>query len=521
MNLLSLTLTALPLFAQNGSLQGIVVNSVTGAPVKQANVQAAGPEGKTVLTDREGRFSFPNLKPGNYFLSPQHSLFPQPLSGVLKRPESFVVNAGETRKDVTVRLIPPGALSGRLVDMDGDPLRNCQVNVLTPSFQRGQRMLMQMNGTSTNDKGEYRIFQLAAGQYFVSARCLRPVAQPSPFRAAADRPEGTLAYATQYYPGAPDLSGAGPVPVSPGAEAEGIDFRLGMIPVFPISGRVTVPPDAPTLQVQVSLWHQHKDMQTLGPASGISVPPNAGGRWKLPVIPPGAYELRASGQSPTRQYSAKQAVIIRDAPVRDLVLELAPVPEVTGTVRIDGDVGPVPNIHINLVPHTAGPMTNGGYAQVKDGTFRMPNVMPGDYELMAQGSPPIYVKSAVLGGQAISPYRFTIYPSGGSLDLVVSSKMARVDGAVEGEGAMIILIPAGEAKSASALQRLGVTDASGRFSLTSVVPGEYKLAALSGVETNAFQNPAVLELVERSGESIRVGEGETVSKPLRSLSLPR
>ena len=67
--------------------------------------------------------------------------------------------------------LPRGSLiTGRVVDEFGDPATDVQVSALRYQFVQGTRQLTAAGRVvTTNDIGEYRLFGLSPGQYFVSA----------------------------------------------------------------------------------------------------------------------------------------------------------------------------------------------------------------------------------------------------------------------------------------------------------------------------------------------------------------
>ena len=516
---------AAPLLAQTppakALMQVTVVNSVTGTPIRNAQVQALGPGQKTGSTDNEGHCTFADLDPGVYSFHAMHPSYPQPMNGVPIRMETVKVAAGDTRNEITLRLQPPGSIAGRVVDMDGDPLRSCQVMLYAPSMQRGRKTVMQMNSVNTNDKGEYRLFHLSPSEYYVSARCQRPVLQPFTLRSTGERPEISLAYAQQYYPGASDLTGAGPVPVAPGSEVDRIDFRLPVQSVYSLAGTVKIPDEAAGLPVEISLWPEDARLRMAGPVSNASVAPNSGGHWKMLGVAPGSYELQANMRTSARQYFGKTTVSIRDKAPQPVAVELQPLAEVTGLIRVEGDNAQLANSVVVLTPLTAGFMTGGGFGQIRDGRFTMPNVTPGSYELSIQSQSATFIKSVTAGGQPLSPYQVQIYSGPTLLDVTLSTKTAKIGGTVEGDASMVVLLPAGELSSAMSLQRVTLANSSGRFDFTGITPGEYRIAAIAGAQVNVLENPVARELIEKSGETLRVSEGESATKQLRSLTIPK
>ena len=55
--------------------------------------------------------------------------------------------------------------------------------------------------------------------------------------------------------------------------------------------------------------------------------------------------------------------------------------------------------------------------------------------------------------------------------------------------------------------KITTTDASGRFQLDGVAPGDYKLFAWEDVEDGAWLDSAFMKLDEDKGTPMRVGEG--------------
>src|SRR4029079_18654873 len=87
-----------------------------------------------------------------------------------------------------------GVITGRVLDEFGDPVSDVQVAALRPQTVGGSRRLVNMGrpGT-TNDIGEFRLFGLPPGDYFVSATFRN---QFGPFAESDDR----SGYAPTYYP---------------------------------------------------------------------------------------------------------------------------------------------------------------------------------------------------------------------------------------------------------------------------------------------------------------------------------
>ena len=71
---------------------------------------------------------------------------------------------------IDLRLTRAGVVTGKVVDEFGDPVTDVFVTAMRYQYVQGSRRLMQTGrGAQTNDIGEYRIYGLSPGQYYVSA----------------------------------------------------------------------------------------------------------------------------------------------------------------------------------------------------------------------------------------------------------------------------------------------------------------------------------------------------------------
>jgi len=168
------------------SLEGIVVNAVTGEPLKKVHltlrplgVQNGVPYGTT--TDSAGHFLINDVDPGRYnFSASRNGFVGQPYSpqGSTNRNAPLTLSNGQQLKEIVFKLTPQGVISGRILDEDGDPLSGVAVQCMVYSYQGGKRQLMNRNGGSTNDLGEFRLF---GGEYKVYAwEDIEPGAQQDP-----------------------------------------------------------------------------------------------------------------------------------------------------------------------------------------------------------------------------------------------------------------------------------------------------------------------------------------------------
>jgi protocatechuate 3,4-dioxygenase beta subunit len=83
------------------------------------------------------------------------------------------VQASQTTSVVKLKLLRTGAVSGRILDADGDPISGVNVVVSLTGATKNARPGSWY--ATTNDRGEYRVFNIAPAGYRVSATS-QPVA---------------------------------------------------------------------------------------------------------------------------------------------------------------------------------------------------------------------------------------------------------------------------------------------------------------------------------------------------------
>src|SRR5262249_52986431 len=82
----------------------------------------------------------------------------------------FKLAAGQRMSGTVLAMTPTGSISGRVYDADGEPLAKAQVQVMRPIYKDGQRALTIVEIVASDDRGEYRLFWLPPGRYYVAAK---------------------------------------------------------------------------------------------------------------------------------------------------------------------------------------------------------------------------------------------------------------------------------------------------------------------------------------------------------------
>lgn len=295
-----------------GSINGHVLEDGSNKPVVAARVMLlpqpgrpmTGPPPQTT-TDADGAFAFASLAPGDYRLDVQKTGFVpsnylQPGTRAAM-PRPFHVEAGQPTA-VDVHLRKGAIVTGRVLDMNGEPLADARVMALRrmdagPAARGGMAPRLVPapgQGQQTNDIGEFRVSGLPPGQYIIAASPRVTL----PFGASGGAPPADAGarttIATTYYPGTTDPDGAQLISVAAGETVNGIQFTMQSSVAFRVSGIVVDESGQPVAGAMVMLMGDPRSgpMGMLGPGGGART--NENGRFTIVDVVPGSYRINAS-----------------------------------------------------------------------------------------------------------------------------------------------------------------------------------------------------------------------------------
>ena len=236
-----------PAASSTGTVSGRVVEDGSGAPVAAAQVVLVpvlqGPpvampfhdRPRTAASDADGRYLFEDVEPGRYRVSVQKAGYA--LEMFNPRLPDIEVKPGERRDGADVTLKRGGVIVGRVLDESGEPVVNARVMAMHKSAiaaemapARADVLVPAGPGGETNDLGEFRLFSLAPGEYYVHA-------MPRAHFDGMPARRGTTMLPT-YFPNAPDSQSAHPVAVAAGQTSGDIVVRIISAAAFEVSGVV-------------------------------------------------------------------------------------------------------------------------------------------------------------------------------------------------------------------------------------------------------------------------------------------
>jgi protocatechuate 3,4-dioxygenase beta subunit len=525
---IALILLLFPAGEATASVEGKVLSSVTGEPLRRAEVSiqrpasgpvvirriekqtvdsSALPPAQTATTDDNGRFSISGLPPGTYTLSASRTGFlarEYDARGRQVESNIFKLTAGQVLKDQVIKLTPQGVITGHVYDEEGNPAAKATVKLLAWGFSRGARRLLITGDAETDNRGEYRVASVAPGTYFLAAAPPPLLLEPG---ARASGANSQMGLAAVYYPGVPKLAPAAALEFGAGAERNGMDLRLPKVNAFRVRGKVLDSAGEPVARAVV-LAIQPDIIYRAGYQPCFT---EADGSFEVVGVPPGAYRLYARRQPGL----VAERIVEVAADVDGVVMAAAAGRTITGRVALEKqDKGPFRNIRV-LLQRTEAEAFESAYAEVRDdGSFTLANVQQGRYQLTVAGLPEEwYVVSSGLPGREMD---FTKgVPE--SFQVTLGTDGGRVTGKAVHEGkpvpgAFVAILPVDYAERPALFSRMLRADQKGGFTLAGIPPGEYRVLAWEDAQLGAVQDLDFLKQFDSRGERIKLARGETVER---------
>jgi protocatechuate 3,4-dioxygenase beta subunit len=560
-----------------GGIEGLVLQAGSGDPIAKAQVTltrvvtppAAGVAPSTppapvasitpVNTDNSGKFTFTNLEPGQYRITAGRNGFVRENYGarIPNGPGTVVtVPAGQTLRDIMFRLTQTATVSGRIRDSSGEPARGLGVQLLKVAYAvTGQKSFQPAASVRTDDRGEYRLFWITPGRYYLavtatSSNLLTLVTAEGILLGGVGLNEvSNSGLPTMYFPGTVDPLRATVVEVGAGRELAGIDMVLPQQSAYSIKGRVVEPiTGQPPRNASVSLMNRDASI-ALAATAGRSTYNATNGTFEIRDVVPGRYWIRAQAAESTATATIPASAVGRPVAealstitgtrmaaqmpldvagdVDGIALTLSSGFAIPGILKVEGQplpTTPAPRVGLR----TTAPLALSSPLQPinADGTFTLLNVFPGEYRATVTPlTPDHYIKEARIDQNDVLNQAWVINgPTRGSLEIVVGSNAGQMEGVVLDKSSkpvsaiQAVLIP-DEHRDRPELYKTANTDQDGRFTLRGIAPGSYKLFAWELIETNAYYDPEILRQYEQQGKVVRITEGSKIKTEVQLIPL--
>jgi hypothetical protein len=547
-------------------------------PVRRAVVElmAAGHlETLAAITNDDGRFVIERVPAGRYTLrssKPAHVTMPHGARRFGGAGTVLVIGEGARVTDIPL-VLPRGAvLAGRVTLSTGQPLPNVQV-IAVPS------LLTTAGGTPpagarvfrTNDLGEFRVFGLPPGGYVVAALptfgrgdiermtdravtdLLRQLQQPTG-PGVPSAPASLVTFAPTYYPGTPSVGEATLIKVDAGQVRDDLQFSITAFPSAAIRGRVVGIDGAPTRAVALSI-------EAVGPplpAAAAVVPsierPGPDGVFQVLGVPPGLYRLRARGGGVTvtaagaietrpeaQTQSATLEVSVAGVDLDGVLMSLQEGQRMAGRFTVDSTEGPLSwaGVSIALRPlagtsnSMAGILTPGVPRRegVVDeaGRFVVTGLEPVEYEI--EVALPTALRSSGWHVETIRHNNTDVrdrpivfgQESLNDVEVRLTQAVTELTGTLASESGtpaaeyFVVVFPADRNLWHAASPRVRVVRpaADGTFRVSDLLPGTYRISALTDVESAEEKERSFLEAIYAASIEVAVNHGQSTRQDLR------
>ena len=296
-------------------IRGRVVESPSNRPLSRVEIRAGSGTGTqaSALTDAEGRYELTDLPAGTYTVGASKANYirtswgEQRAEGPGKR---ITLADGQRLDNVNMSVRRAGVVTGKIVDEFGDPVTDVFVSAMRYQYVQGSRRLMPSGrGGQTNDIGEFRVYGLSPGLYYISAT-LRNFTMPQ--TETTDR----TGYAPTFYPGTGNVAEAQRVSIAPGQSIAAVNITLLPIQTSKVSGIVLDSDNRPLPTATVNAMQRIGFGQFGGNFSAVG----PDGRFSVQNLTPGDYTLRVN--TPSGE-SASADVTVTGSDIADVQLIVA------------------------------------------------------------------------------------------------------------------------------------------------------------------------------------------------------
>ncbi len=552
-----------------GRIRGRILAADTGQPIRRVQVRLFGQDvaPKTMLTDATGRYEFAELPAGRFTVSAMKSGYVTVQYGQTRAFESgkpIELADGQLVDKADIPLPRGSVIAGRVVDEFGEPVADAMVMALRSAWSNGRRRLLPAGrGSQTNDLGQYRIFGLPPGDYYVSATYRGAEIGMVEMTGMVNVSAGPAAsgYAATYYPGTTSAGEAQRVRLTLGQEATGTDFPLAPVKLARVAGMVVRSDGQPAANTMLALVPRGaENMFSMMDRGGRT---DANGNFTLPGIAPGDYNLQvrgvtigsmstgdgnrvmittrmeAGGGTAQEPEFASVPVTVAGEDVSGLVVVTTKGATASGRLSFEGGPQPTSLSGIRIVMNSteneptlmlpAGPGQGPPGGVRADGSFELRG-LSGPRVVRVFGLPPGWVLKAVhVEGQDVTDTGFDFKPGGAvsGIDVVVTTRATEINGTVTTSAGnpvkdyTVVVFAADPARWAlpqSRYQAMARPDQEGRFKVRNLPPGDYLAVAVEYLPQGDWNDPEVLDHLKGRAAPVTLDEGESKAIQLKIVT---
>jgi protocatechuate 3,4-dioxygenase beta subunit len=563
-----------------GSIEGIVVRFGSDDPIAGVNVEMRRVEGTpdspllppvyfngrfspgaTVIpnspnpadafyatTGNDGAFRFAALKPGKYRLLAAHpdGIY-YPAEYGQRNPRGpgydFSLDSALSMK-VRIEMAPMASVSGLVTGADGKPAAHVHVMAAEIAYQNGIRVLNQIQGVESDERGNYRLFWLPPGKYYIGAfpegirrrQITVPFGPPAAvesmnqfisqafihYRTGSDGEILRDVYDIVYSPGQTSPDAANVIDLRLGSNVNGIDISLapGRKRAVRIRGVVLDSNGQPVKNASVQAVPQVTGPVTISPTATA----DSNGAFEIDGVMQGKYLVTTEFMINNAIQTAVQYLTVEASDIANVNLVATAGLRLSGHITIDGadtDAYRVLLSSENIVT------TSHSSGNVPGSVFSIPGIMPGNYRInvapiSGREEPALFVKSIRFDGvESVNGVLQIGNSSSGQLDILLGRNGAIAEGRVldnqrqPSANVMVVLVPADSKRPD--LFKTATTDVAGHFQIQGVAPGSYLAFAWTWLPNGIWRYPEFYRTIEGRGTRITISEGASNSIDLTLL----
>jgi hypothetical protein len=487
--------------ATNHALEGVDVTVLpgNGLPVPEDQMYR-------LKTDSNGSFRVVLAKAGQYVTRVRKNGYTRSgLRGISTDQAGAILSDEKPAAEFHFVLERAGEISGRVIDDETEaPLANLKIG-LAPYVSENGQLRARGGIVTTNAEGGFRS-DVIAGEYLIATVPQVSGKDHLLTRFSAEDVKSTdMDYRRTYFPGGPLVQTALPLPVPSGASANAGIIRIRKQPLY----RVHVLLDSASCPSGAQLQLLDTIIELAATTSHGPIPCAP---FLLTHVAPGAYELQltagAAGVA-VRYTVAEQNLELPVALTRGATLPGMIVPAEGAT-----DI-PLSDFHISFSPITSIPSADVQPHAVDDrGRFEFSNIRPGlRRKVRVDGlGTEFYIRQVRYRGVA-APGEIIEFDGTGSLEIEIDRSPAALTGtvmnrdkAVANADVVFLRWPAAPEDDRDAVRHI-TADGEGRFRINGIVPGEYRIFAVTAEDRDASERPFAWQRLLTRAEKITLGRG--------------
>ena len=400
------------------------------------------------------------------------------------------------------------SISGVVTDPDSKPLQS-RIIAYEIVVRNGWEIPFARCSANTDRDGKFSCGRIPAGHYLVAAYSAKAMpGENSEKDQSNDHPENPKwIYPLTFYPNTTTIDNASIIRLRSG---ENGSATMVITPARAKTLSITLPVNTPKAAVSVAVQSSDFNLNLREPIRHD----RDRGKFVVDTISEGQYFVTGNWFTDGADHHGSLTLHVPSKSDLNVALQESTTAKVAGRIHFDTLPDDGTKVRLALYPRSGGESKKTYISEVaRDGTFNFGTVEPGDYYTGLVNGGSWYVRSVSNYGKVYPSGILSVTESSSSaiLDVEVSAKAASLSGSLHEKGSES---GAGLVVIASAMLGVVTTvaaDDRGRFAVTGLMPGDYRLFAFPAGSDVPYRNPQMQKIISEHGTEISVDEGQQVT----------